>query len=253
MFSIYREPTYKQLKYIVMMSSCGFLYYEALSETTSARNGVYYVTNTIEINPSTLLSDEVSKQADGEQSQSTAAGGNAVKLPVTAITSNSAANQFGGGVSVYYSFRLQLLFWSYQQAGRSFVGSFKPQSLILDRTFPLVPVKSATNITITQQQPLCNWSEIVGHPGLVMCMTLSSNNPVVLMLLPDRVFYQEIKLTNNQGGPTKAKIQDLVAIRHVSSSSSVRNSLNKEVVFNSSKLNLIKAKSCENLFFTHFF
>lgn len=48
-----------------------------------------------------------------------------------------------------------------------------------------------------------------------MSMTLS-NNPVILMLLPDRIFYQEIKLMNNQGGPSKAKIQDMVAIRHPS-------------------------------------
>jgi hypothetical protein len=53
-----------------------------------------------------------------------------------------------------------------------------------------------------------------------MAMTLLSNNPVVLMFLPDRIYFQEIKLTNNQGGPSKAKIQDIVATRHPSSSSS---------------------------------
>lgn len=49
-----------------------------------------------------------------------------------------------------------------------------------------------------------------------MSMTLFSNNPVILMLLPDKILYQEIKLVNNQGGPSKAKIQDMVAIRHPS-------------------------------------
>ena len=52
-----------------------------------------------------------------------------------------------------------------------------------------------------------------------MAMTLLSNNPVILMLLPDRILFQEILLTNNQGGPSKAKIQDMVATRHQSSSS----------------------------------
>lgn len=70
------------------------------------------------------------------------------------------------------------------------------------------------------QQPLCNWSEIPSHPGLVMSMSLLSNNPVILMLLPDKIYYQEIKLVNNQGAPSKAKIQDMVAIRHPSGTSS---------------------------------
>ena len=47
-----------------------------------------------------------------------------------------------------------------------------------------------------------------------MAMTYLSNNPVVLMLLPDKIYIQEIKLVNNQGGPSKAKIQDMVATRH---------------------------------------
>lgn len=80
---------------------------------------------------------------------------------------------------------------------------------MLDKVWPL----SSSN---TPQQPLCNWSEIASHPGLVMSMTLLSNNPVILMLLPDKIIYQEIKLVNNQGAPSKAKIQDMVAIRHPS-------------------------------------
>lgn len=79
---------------------------------------------------------------------------------------------------------------------------------VLDKVWPLS----------ISQQALCNWSEIGSHPGLVMSMTLLSNNPVILMLLPDKILYQEIKLMNNQGAPSKAKIQDMVAIRHPSGS-----------------------------------
>lgn len=63
-------------------------------------------------------------------------------------------------------------------------------------------------------QALCNWSEIQGHPGLVLAMSQLSNNPIVLMFKPDKIMYQEIKMVNNNGAPSKAKIQDMVAIRH---------------------------------------
>ena len=61
---------------------------------------------------------------------------------------------------------------------------------------------------------LCGWGEVVGHPGLVSCVLQSTGNPVILMLEPDKVTSQEIKVG------TKAKIMDSVAIRHSSSQSS---------------------------------
>lgn len=61
-------------------------------------------------------------------------------------------------------------------------------------------------------QPLCQWTEIPGHPGLICAMMQTSNNPVIFMLRPDSVVMQEIKAQNS-----KAKIMDMVAIRHASS------------------------------------
>jgi E3 ubiquitin-protein ligase UBR4 len=231
-------PSYKQQKFIVMMSSCGFLYYEALSEATSARNGVYYITNTIDVNTDNVVSDAAASSSSAASKQTAQCDQQAPGTPTPAKSavaspSTSSGNKFGGGVSVYYSFRLQMLFWSYQQ-GRTFVGSFKPNALVLDHFFPLTPgvnkttagaaatttTTTTTTSSTSSQQALCHWSEITAHPGLVMSMTLASNNPVILMLLSDRVYYQEIKLTNNQGGPTKAKIQDMVAIRHLSTDES---------------------------------
>jgi E3 ubiquitin-protein ligase UBR4 len=43
-------------------------------------------------------------------------------------------------------------------------------------------------------------------------MTQSTNNPVILMIKPDSIQIQEIKVL-----PAKAKVQDMVAIRHIGS------------------------------------
>lgn len=62
--------------------------------------------------------------------------------------------------------------------------------------------------------------EVANHPGLVCCMTQSSNTPVILMVKPDSILVQEIKVL-----PAKAKIQDMVAIRHSGSGSYQRTTL----------------------------
>lgn len=46
-------------------------------------------------------------------------------------------------------------------------------------------------------QSLCQWAEVPGHPGLVTAVMQTSNNPVVLMLTPNNIFVQEIKVDNN--------------------------------------------------------
>jgi len=42
------DAVFKQSKYIVIMSSCGYMFFEEMNDVTSAKNGVYYITNTIE-------------------------------------------------------------------------------------------------------------------------------------------------------------------------------------------------------------
>lgn len=44
-------------------------------------------------------------------------------------------------------------------------------------------------------QSLCQWAEVAGHPGLVTAIMQASNNPVVLMLTPNSICVQEIKVT----------------------------------------------------------
>lgn len=53
-----------------------------------------------------------------------------------------------------------------------------------------------------------------------MFVVLQGNNPVILMIKPDTIFIQEIKVL-----PAKAKIMDMVVIRHVSSNSELRTTL----------------------------
>lgn len=53
-----------------------------------------------------------------------------------------------------------------------------------------------------------------------MYLNILGNNPVILMIHPDTVFVQEIKVL-----PAKAKIMDMVVIRHVSYNSELRTTL----------------------------
>ncbi|XP_071445233.1 E3 ubiquitin-protein ligase UBR4 isoform X2 [Hetaerina americana] len=214
--------------HMLLMSSGGHIYSQAMNEESSARHGSFYVTNTIEVHHKDV------KDVNGQVC--------------------------GGGVSVYYSHALRLLFFSYAQ-GKSFFAPLKCPSDSHLSNVVLINVKSTTtngnagvanagsatnggsasqnnsggnsssnnNGTPTSSnsassgtksnssnspQPLCQWSEVPNHPGLVCSVMQFSNNPVILMLKPDTVLVQEIKLV-----PAKAKIMDMVAIRHPSSSS----------------------------------
>ncbi len=60
------------------------------------------------------------------------------------------------------------------------------------------------------------------------------------MLLPDKIYIQEIKLVNNQGGPSKAKIQDMVATRHLSVSSTPPKSTASESSANSLSIDSLR-------------
>ena len=50
-------------------------------------------------------------------------------------------------------------------------------------------------------QSLVQWTEIPGHPGLICCTTQPGNNPVIMMVRPDSVQLQEIKVAS-----AKAKV-----------------------------------------------
>ncbi|XP_022919909.2 E3 ubiquitin-protein ligase UBR4 isoform X2 [Onthophagus taurus] len=167
---------------ILLMSSPGHIYYEALNEESLATHGAFYVTNTLEV----------------------------FHLDVTDVNGQVA----GGGVSIYYSHTLGLLFYSYAQ-GKSFVSPITPKNNCLTVIFPItipfstVATSKSNGSKNPTPQPLCQWTEIPNHPGLICCAMQSTNTPVVLMMRPDSIAIHEIKVV-----PSKSKIMDMVAIRH---------------------------------------
>ncbi|XP_061716898.1 protein purity of essence isoform X2 [Cydia pomonella] len=169
--------------HMICMSSAGHMYWQPTSEESRASLGTFYITNTLEV-----LHPEIQ---------------------------DVAGMVGGGGVSVYYSHTLKMLFFSYAH-GRSYLA---PLSTVEDsvKGTALIPQSLTTPPKEGGRgggkqggvQALCQWAEVPGHPGLVTAVLQASNNPVVLMLTPYNIFVQEIKVI-----PAKAKITDMVAVRH---------------------------------------
>lgn len=178
------------------MASNGYIYYEQLTDSSSACNGSFYVTNTLDIKHETI----------------TETNNNGILL--------------GGGVSVYFSTTLKILFWSYVH-GKNFYGiidEMNIEKLLMIRSIDvrMTPTTSTngnsssnnsanTNnkSTTSTYHTLCAWSEIPQHPGLIYTMTQMTNNPVVLMITPSNVRLSEIKMQLKT-----TKIQDIVALRY---------------------------------------
>ncbi|XP_051158982.1 E3 ubiquitin-protein ligase UBR4 isoform X2 [Leptopilina boulardi] len=174
--------------HLLLMSSAGYIYSQAMDEESLAKHGPFYVTNTLDIyHPEIKDNGQVG----------------------------------GGGVSIYYSHALQLLFFSYA-CGKSFIAPLKYMNLEINIVFMinLANKVNGNKSNNNQPQPLCQWSEIANHPGLVCSVLQSSNNPVILMIKPETIMIQEIKVV-----PAKAKIMDIVAIRHSSSNAEHRTTL----------------------------
>lgn len=163
---------------MLLFASSGYIYTQPLADESLAKHGAFYITNTLELDHP-LIKD-------------------------------SSGLVGGGGVSIYYSHSLQLLFFSYSQ-GKSFMA---PITDINEGVKCVIQLQTSNpkNSSKIPPQPLCQWTEISGHPGLICAMMQTSNNPVIFMLRPDSVVMQEIKAQNS-----KAKIMDMVAIRHASS------------------------------------
>ncbi|XP_069096233.1 E3 ubiquitin-protein ligase UBR4 isoform X5 [Pleurodeles waltl] len=170
---------------IVIMSSAGYVYTQLMEESSSAQHGPFYVTNVLEV------SHEDLKDSNGQVA--------------------------GGGVSVYYSHVLQMLFFSYSQ-GKSFAATINRSSLEVLQLFS-INVKSS-NGGSKASPALCQWSEVMNHPGLVCCVQQTTGIPLVMMVKPDSFLIQEIKTL-----PAKAKIQDMVAIRHTASNDQQRTTM----------------------------
>ncbi|KAH8263174.1 hypothetical protein KR044_005513 [Drosophila immigrans] len=170
---IYQEGAY----YMLTFASSGYIYYQALDEQSLAVHGDFYVTNTLE------LSHHHIKDVNGQVG--------------------------GGGVSIYYSHALQLLFYSYS-IGRSFVSPLTNVNQGVKGIYHL-DTNSAVSKSSSKGplQPLVQWTEVAGHPGLIYANMQTSNNPIILMLTPELIYMQEIKAQS-----AKSRIMDVVGIRH---------------------------------------
>ncbi|XP_014236597.1 protein purity of essence isoform X3 [Trichogramma pretiosum] len=181
--------------HLLLMSSAGYIYNQVMDEDSQAKHGPFYVTHTLDVfHPDIKDNGQVC----------------------------------GGGVSIYYSHALQLLFFSYTN-GKSFVAPLKYVDDI--DLVNLIQISSnklnggnssggGNKSNSNQPQPLCQWSEVPNHPGLICSVLQISNNPVILMIKPETISIQEIKVV-----PAKAKIMDMVAIRHPSSNAEHRTTL----------------------------
>ena len=89
---------------ILLMSSAGHIYFQQLSDESSARHGSFYVTNIMEL--------------------------------VHPDIKDHGGNLAGGGVSLYYSHTLQMLFSSYAQ-GKAFMAPLKEVSESLQTVFAI--------------------------------------------------------------------------------------------------------------------
>lgn len=170
---IYQEGEY----YMLTFASSGYIYYQTLDEQSLAVHGDFYVTNTLE------LSHHHIKDVNGQVG--------------------------GGGVSIYYSHALQLLFYSYA-SGRSFVSPLTNVNHGVKGIYHL-DTNSAVSKSSSKGplQPLVQWTEVAGHPGLIYAHMQTSNNPIILMLTPELIYMQEIKAQS-----AKSRIMDVVGIRH---------------------------------------
>ncbi|XP_026807089.1 E3 ubiquitin-protein ligase UBR4 isoform X1 [Rhopalosiphum maidis] len=189
---------------MILISSGGYIYTQDMDASSSAVHGPFYVTNTIDI--------------------------------VHPDISDVNGQVCGGGVSVYYSHTLSLLMFSYVTPGRTFIApldeeryqggviTLHPVFAINSQTLsPSAKNKNNINQTSTSTpptQPMWQWSEVPGHPGLVCAILQSSNTPVVFMITPKVISLQEIKLAQ-----TKTKITDMVAVRHPLSNGDYRTTL----------------------------
>lgn len=118
--------------YMLIFASSGYIYTQQLCSESLAKHGAFYVTNTLELDHP-LIKD-----------------------------SNGLVG--GGGVSIYYSHVLQLLFFSYSQ-GKSFMAPITNINEGVKCVIQLQTGPNSKNSSKIPPQPLCQWTEISGHPG----------------------------------------------------------------------------------------
>ncbi len=156
-------------RHVLVMSSAGHIYYQSLTTESLATNGPFYVTNIMDVD-----------HAD--------------------LRDNNSEQIGGGGVSIFYCHALRLLFFSYVH-GKSFLA---PMPSVREELTNVTRIDARTTSAASpvaaggkgspQQQPLCQWAEVLSHPGLITAFFQTSNNPVIIMIKPDAIHVQELKV-----------------------------------------------------------
>ncbi|XP_039271370.2 E3 ubiquitin-protein ligase UBR4-like [Styela clava] len=164
--------------WLVIMSSSGYMYHQPLYEFCSATHGPFYITGTLSI-----VDDSLKEKNDQVGS---------------------------GGVSVYYSHTLQLLFFSYGN-GKNFAATLDVKAEKALKLFTIAFKATNGKASNGSSLALFSWNEVTSHPGLMTCFVYSTGVPVTLLVDPDCIRLQVMKTTT-----CKARIQDLVAVRHSS-------------------------------------
>lgn len=134
------------------MSSAGYMYTQIMDETSRAQHGPFYVTNVLEITHEDLKVSLTYACATNILLQNC----DAQNIPLSHIykhlvltflncsgfeiyilwLQDSNGQVAGGGVSVYYSHVLQMLFFSYSQ-GKSFAATVSRSTTEVQRLFPI--------------------------------------------------------------------------------------------------------------------
>eukprot|EP00058_Branchiostoma_floridae_P006338 XP_002591826.1 hypothetical protein BRAFLDRAFT_125324 [Branchiostoma floridae] len=110
---------------------------------------------------------------------------------------------------------IQLLFFSYTQ-GKNFISPLKKIVTELSPVFP-VTLRSSNGAGKGTSPSLCQWSEVLNHPGLICCLTQTAGTPVVIMVKPDSILIQEIKTVpakSKFGGNDLLQVYNLQQLKH---------------------------------------
>ena len=78
-----------------------------------------------------------------------------------------------------------LRFVSASLAGKTFVAPWTENLSQISKLFP-INVKPS-NGNKSAPATLCQWSEVLEHPGLMLCLTHTTGLPIVLMVQPDNI------------------------------------------------------------------
>lgn len=194
--------------YILVMANDGRIYSEKLDDSTSAANGPYYITNDLNYDDTEML-------AAGENpggSQGATPGGS-----VGNAGGSSTDKKETVGMSLYYSHPLRLLFYTYPN-GKSYVGTLEE----LTGPYPLNKAVLITNKASTSGKStnlgLCQWLEVIGHPGLLFSMG-KDGTPYAMLMTESGSEIQEIKVIG------KLRPIDMIGIRHVGQPGKIKTSL----------------------------